>query len=68
MLPDTFKSFQKELGLSNTGLGWKLHRTAQSVSNYRTGRQAIPSIVAHVLQQLVTERRARVRREIQKTG
>lgn len=45
MTPEQFKRLQDALGWTNAKMAKHLRKSAQSVSNYRNGRQTIP---AHV--------------------
>jgi DNA-binding transcriptional regulator YiaG len=49
MTKDELKERQAKLGLSNRALADLTKRTEQSVSNWRTGRQAIPDYVGVLL-------------------
>ena len=49
MTPDEFKARQEKLGLSNRAVAELTRRSEQSVSNWRTGRQAIPAYVGVLL-------------------
>lgn len=50
MTKDELKARQEKLGLSNRQLADLTKRTEQSVSNWRTGRQAIPDYVGVLLE------------------
>lgn len=50
MTKDELKALQAKLGLSNKALADLTKRTEQSVSNWRTGRQAIPAYVGVLLE------------------
>lgn len=45
MTPEQFKKKQTALSWTNAKMASHLRKTAQSVSNYRNGRQAIPEHV-----------------------
>jgi DNA-binding transcriptional regulator YiaG len=47
------KQFQREHGLRNVDVAKATGRTAQTVSNWRVGRQAIPHYVAIVLDHVI---------------
>ena len=65
MTPDEFKRRQSALGWTNAKMASHLRKTAQSVSNYRNGRQAIPEHVDVLLDSaLRTLRDAPVRTQL----
>jgi len=57
MTKEQFIDAQDELGLNNAQLGAKLFKCAQSVSNYRTGRQKVPRSVEAAIKLLVAQKR-----------
>lgn len=57
MEKDDFIRMQKALGWSNVKMAKHLRKTAQSVSNYRTGRQAIPEHVKVMIRSALREMR-----------
>lgn len=49
MAPATFRRIQAAAGISNVALAKALHKSPQSISNYRTGYQAIvPHVAAYM--------------------
>ena len=61
MTPEEFKRRQTALGWTNARMAGHLRKTAQSVSNYRTGRQAIPAHVDVLLEAAIKEIRAKAK-------
>lgn len=53
MTPAEFKRKQSALGWSNSRMAKHLRKTPQSISNYRTGRQAIPEHVEILIEATV---------------
>lgn len=52
MSPITFRQIQKAAGKTNLQLAKMLHKSPQSISNYRTGYQAIVPHVAAAMKEL----------------
>lgn len=50
MSPEQFKQRQDALGWTNAKMAKHLRKSAQSVSNYRNGRQSIPAHVDVMLE------------------
>ncbi len=50
MTPEEFKRKQSALGWTNAKMAGHLRKTAQSISNYRNGRQRIPEHVDVLLE------------------
>ena len=57
MTPEEFKAKQAALGWTNGRMARHLRKTAQSISNYRNGRQKIPEHVDVLLQLVLKEMR-----------
>lgn len=60
MSPIAFKRLQKQSGKTNLQLAALLHKSPQSISNYRTGYQAIVPHVAAAMKALVDKPKAKV--------
>ncbi len=60
MSPVTFCRIQKAAGISNLALAKMLHKSPQSVSNYRTGYQAIVPHVAAFMKALAEKKAPKI--------
>jgi len=58
MTPQEFKRIQSALGWTNAKMAGHLRKTAQSISNYRNNRQAIPEHVNVLLDAALQKMRA----------